>query len=315
MKKIIFVLFLIAVPLFAVMETLNMTSGARPMGLADACVAVFNDVSIAQYNPALFASLREGSLSVTYQDWLDDLNVGVINVAYPLKGIGVIGGGLKYVFLQPFKMLDDFGGEEGTLSGDFLYFKAALGRNIMNNLSAGVSLNITYDRLQDYSFVSGSCDVGGLYSLNLKKDIFNLGFALKNIGLNISRDAETKQPSLPLLFALGSSFYTVVDIHSFMLTVEGDYLTSGRINLKAGVEYWYNKMFGIRGGYDYQLSGPGVFKIGGGIRQPVMKLLLIESERWQNLELGIDYSFSPYMAFGDKAGFTHTISISLVDRR
>jgi hypothetical protein len=305
----------LAGPAFSAMEILNLPASARPSGLAEACVALPGDVSAAQYNPALLGGLVENGFSVMYMDYIDDLNVGSLAASYNIKSAGVVGLGVKYISVPPFKKIDVLGENDGSLNASFLAGRVGFGRAFSPALSAGAALNVINDTYEDYSFLSGTVDLGAVYTLALGQTTLPVGLSVRNVGVNLSKKSGTKAPSAPLTVALGTSLSKTIDIHTIAIMLEGDYALSAPIRARVGAEYWFKNIIGIRGGYDYALQGPSVFKVGGGIRQPIFNLLQMRSERWQKLEIGIDYTFAPYSVFGDKAGFTHAISVSFIDRK
>jgi hypothetical protein len=263
---------------------LKQTSGARPLGMGEAFVALADDVNALQFNPAGLVQIKRHEISVMYLDSLVDTWFGFIGYAYPIGGKverqqgrrfksiqerrnrGTIALGVSS--LQAGKMVLEPEGNTVRAQEDYL---ASLGfgyiiwrseekaekrrrrprvtGELRNEVSFGLGVKFVYSTLvQKYSAMAYAVDVGLLGKFIVGKNRLQLGVAGQNLGTKIKFEEEGD--SLPLTIRAGASY--LMDFkQEHRLTVSGEAVkpNDGDFRGSGGMEYWYREIFALRAGY------------------------------------------------------------------
>ena len=261
---------------------LKQTSGARPLGMGEAFVALANDVNALNFNPAGLAHIRNHEISVMYLDSLVDSWFGFIGYALPLGGNvekqagtrkfkskkrrtnrGTIG--LGFSIFQAGKMVLEPEGETVQAEQDYLAnlgFGYAIWRGeevekgkgranseLRNEVSVGLGVKLIHSTLvQKYSAMAYAADVGVLGSFIVGKNRLQIGIAGQNFGTKIKFEEEGD--TLPLTVRAGVA-YQMDFKQEHRLTISGEAIkpNDGDFRGNTGMEYWYREMFALRAGY------------------------------------------------------------------
>ena len=252
--------------------------GARPLGLGEACVALADDGSAANYNAAGLGFIDKNHLNATLaQRFKGLINYQYLSSVFPIGGAGTLGASI------------------GTLNEDseiytertltFSYGKAfsekfALGFNLK---SFGINFDVTEGFVRELFADNGtsssamSADVGfivnpsgglsiGLSAENLvpadvsvldSTDADNVPVSLR-IGLayNLAGIAEnTQQESLRKILKSGLGLVEVG-------------IRDGENHVRAGAEVWINKSVAVRAGYGVKnaVNSATTLALGGSVK-------------------------------------------------
>jgi len=263
---------------------LKQTSGARPLGMGEAFVALADDVNALNFNPAGLVQIKRHEISVMYLDSLVDTWFGFIGYAYPIGGKierqrgrrfksrearrnrGTIALGVSS--LQAGKMVLEPEGNTVRAEEDYL---ANLGfgyiiwrseekvekrrrrtraiRELRNEVSLGLGVKLVYSTLvQKYSAMAYAVDVGLLGKFIVGKNRLQLGVAGQNLGTKIKFEEEGD--SLPLTVRAGAAY--LMDFkqeHRLTVSTEAVKPNDGDFRGSGGMEYWYREIFSLRAGY------------------------------------------------------------------
>jgi hypothetical protein len=250
------------------------STSPRASGMGDAFYAVGNGAESVFYNPAGLA-LGESDIdvSMSYTQWIADINYLTLAVAYNLGNFGNVAVSLltvDYGEINATKLLTFVSNEDdpigyidmgkmsniGAYSIGFSYAKS-----ISTQFSIGGSVRLIGQNLGTSTFINGTTtendksklifDAGVKYLTDFKD--FRFGMAVRNFGTSVKREIIDEQ--LPLTFTIG----TAIDLYKFInvqnenqvLTLAIDFLQSNsyteRFNI--GLEYIYLKIFSLRAGY------------------------------------------------------------------
>ena len=264
---------------------LKQTSGARPLGMGEAFVAVADDVNALHFNPAGLAQIKRHQISVMYLDSLVDTWYGFIGYAYPIGGKverqrgrrrfksvkarrnrGTIALGVSS--LQAGKMILHPEGNTVRAEEDYLanlgfgYIiwrstekvkkrrrRARATGELRNEVSLGVAIKLVYSTLvQKYSAMAYAVDVGALGKFIVGKNRFLLGIAGQNLGTKIKFEEEGD--SLPLTVRAGAAYQMdFKQEHRLTISTEAVKPNDGDFKGSGGMEYWYREIFALRAGY------------------------------------------------------------------
>jgi len=303
---------------------LKQTSGARPLGMGEAFVALADDVNALHFNPAGLAQIKRHEISVMYLDSLVDTWFGFIGYAYPIGGKverevgkrrikslkartnrGTIG--LSVSLLQAGKMVlhpesktvraeEDYlanlgfgyivwrGGEKGMR-------RARATPELRNEVSVGVGFKFIHSTLvQEYSATAYAVDVGLLGKFIVGKNRLLLGIVGQNLGTKIKFEEEGD--NLPLTLRAGAGYQMdFKQEHRVTVSLEAVKPNDADFRGNSGVEYWYREIFALRAGYKigYDLD---TFTCGVGFA-------------WKNFQL--DYGWG---MMATKMGDSHRFSLT-----
>jgi len=305
---------------------LKQTSGARPLGMGEAFVALADDVNALQFNPAGLAQIKRHEISVMYLNSLVDTWFGFIGYAYPIGGKverqrgrtfksiqerrnqGTIALGVSS--LQAGKMVLEPEGNTVRAEEDYLanlgfgYIiwrseekvekrrrRARATGELRNEVSLGVSIKLVYSTLvQKYSAMAYAVDVGLLGKFIVGKNRLQLGFAGQNLGTKIKFEEEGD--SLPLTVRAGAAYQMdFKQEHRLIISGEAVKPNDGDFKGSGGMEYWYREIFALRAGYKagYDLDS---FTCGVGFV-------------WENFQLDYGWGMS-----ASKMGDNHRFSLT-----
>ena len=263
---------------------------ARSAGLGDAYVAIADDANATFFNPAALADDHGRSLSTTFYkpvpSLANDIFTSFGSYTQPMEGVGNFGISLIYTSLgKQFRT-----GEQGEELGEFTSFGIAFGISYGAHLTRTISLGITTKLIHENLAAQGAGDeagsgtgtsfAGDIGFLWKPGDRFSLGWALRNVGPNMTFiDADQSDP-LPQNFTIGFGYDLMQrDNYTLLLTSDiykpladegfGSFLSgwtdgSGEEELKdidyhVGVEWAYNlsdlSAFALRAGYSHDEDG------------------------------------------------------------
>jgi len=307
---------------------LRQTSGARPLGMGEAFVALADDVNALHFNPAGLALIRNYEISVMYLNSLVDTWFGFIGYAHPIGGkverqvrgrtIKSIAArrnratiGLSFSLLQAGKMVLEPEGKSVRAEGDYLAnfgFGYTIWRSVekaetirrrtratpelRNELSLGAGIKFVHSTLvEKYSATAYAADVGLLGQFVVGKNKVLLGIVGQNLGTKIKFEEEGD--SLPLTVRAGAAYQmSFKQEHILTTSLEAVKPNDTDFRGSGGVEYWYKEIFALRAGYKvgYDLD---TFTCGIGLA-------------WKNFQ--IDYGWGMMAA---KMGDNHRFSLTV----
>ena len=186
---------------------------ARSAGMGDAYVALADDADATFFNPAALANDEGRALSTTFYKPVPSLASDIFTSfgAYtqPFGGVGNFGLSLVYTSLGTQFRTDEQGQDLGTFTSFGVAFGVSYGAYITKSLSLGLTTKLIHQNLagQGAGAEQGSgtgtsfgADLGLLWK---PSDRFSFGWALRNVGPNMTFiDADQSDP-LPQTFTVG----------------------------------------------------------------------------------------------------------------
>ncbi|MCX6835050.1 MAG: PorV/PorQ family protein [candidate division Zixibacteria bacterium] len=256
-------------------QFLELGVSARSMGMADAFVAVSNDVSAVYYNPAGLTSLLGTEVMATYVDMPAGVDFGYAAVGFPLESVGgVLGIGVSAltsgsIIERTYNRGVDYPNEGifGTgrkFAWNDLAVSVAYGRYLTDRFSLGFTVRYIGEFVQSYSASSWSADVGTSYNTGYRD--FKLAMAITNFGPDL-KFIEKAAP-LPINFKFGGSINVIEGGNNVLtLVAEGSHPSDNLEKYNAGMEYVFMDRFALRfgGRFNYDVDG---FTAGAGVQLP-----------------------------------------------
>ena len=307
------------------MQFLKVLPCARATALGDAYSVWASGAEGVFWNPSGVALAQNQEISTTYTIWIFDARQGALSYALPLGGMGALGLQLQYVdygsfdeavATSPVIRQEVYPGLTGRQFHPFSYvIGLTYAKSLTDRFATGLTAKFAHESLFDQSTVTAvnSNDISEevntfanalLFDFGLRYNTgyktVQVGASIQNFGNEIKYATETN--SAPLLFRVGVAA-DVIGTNSLLADVENsrvgiafdlfqpnDYTQQMNI----GVEYEFDHILALRGGYKYNYDSEG-FTAGGGLRQV-----------FEGVKFSFDYS---YGSLGTYLGSVHRISL------
>lgn len=263
---------------------------ARAAGMGDAYVAVADDADATFFNPAALANDETRSLSTTFYKPVPSLANDIFTsfgaYSQPFGGVGNFGISLIYTSLGTQFRTDEQGQDLGTFTSFGVAFGVSYGAHLTKKISLGITTKLIHQNLagQGAGAEQGSgtgtsfgADLGFLFK---PTDRFSVGWALRNVGPNMTFiDADQSDP-LPQTFTLGFGWeFLQKEKYTFLLAADvykplsdegfGSFITGWNdgsaseefkdIDYHVGAEWAYElsdiTAFAVRAGYTHDQDG------------------------------------------------------------
>ncbi|HID93098.1 MAG TPA: PorV/PorQ family protein [bacterium (Candidatus Stahlbacteria)] len=257
MRKAVLAIFvLVPCILYAQYERPGSTSGqflkigvsARAIGMGEAFTAVANDASSIFYNPAGLARIEVRDILLTHTKWFASINYDFAGIAHKLPRAGAVAIFFGTLYTDAMEVRTPLR-PEGT--GELFYatdYVAGISYARFLTDRAALGLNFKYIRLNlmDYAVDTWAADLGTFFQTGWRSARF--GMRMANFGPHIK--FITEPYSLPISFTLGVAMEIIEGgPHTLTLGVMGIKPTDAAERASVGVEYWFQDMFALRGGY------------------------------------------------------------------
>lgn len=277
----------------AAAQFLKFDVAARAAGMGGAFAGVADDASALYYNPAGLGDLidREALVSYVslYSELPDPVSLYYLSYVHPTPW-ATFGGSLTYLGSGDIPGYDLSGNQGNTFKTRDLALSFGLGKRFWEDLALGAGLKLISSKIEEASSNPGiALDLGALYEIPIPGLL--LGAAIKNLGMPLKYD-DGKSSDLPLMLKTGLSYSIVkTEEQKLQAALDANIPKDGSTYVSAGLEYWYQRAFGLRLGYNGSASDPGGgFTLGAGFK---------------GANFGLDYA---YHFFGD-LGDVHRISL------
>ena len=250
-------------------------TGARAVGMGGAYVAVAEGPSAMYWNPSGIARIDNFSASFNHTKWLVDISYNFIGAVMPL-GYGSLGINAVFLTMDDMQITNENypdGVENGYFSAGSYAFGLSYGFSITERFSLGFNAKYIGEYIAQSSATAFAFDIGSLYTTEL--DELKIGMSISNYGTkmqmsgndlliqhdsypqegnnpNINANLATEEFDLPLLFRFGLSWDAFKGFanSNLLLAMDAQVPNNNHKSISAGLEYVYNNMFSLRGGYN-----------------------------------------------------------------
>ncbi len=264
-------------------QFLKIGVGARQAALGEASVAAVRDVNAAFWNPAGLSGIERYEASFSYARWLADMNYVAGAVGGRVAGIGTFALSLAALDYGDIPEAVVGGGSDGrtgeTFTGSNFLVGLHYARAFTDRLSIGVSAKYVQESLFDYSENTVAFDVGTSYAIGYSG--LQLAMSAQNFTGSVSwlgQDEADRQEGydVPLVFRIGVSgsllgpnaFMSMPGPHRLDLSAEAINTNDFSERLHLGLEYTFNELFVLRGGYKLGYD-EGTWSLGAGVNPEV----------------------------------------------
>jgi long-subunit fatty acid transport protein len=254
---------------------LSIDVGARAVGMGGAYVSVAGDASTMYWNSAGLARLTELEVQFSHTRWILDVSMNYAAVAIPLGRIGTLGVNAAFLSMEEMErttVLEPDGTGEMFDAGSYA-FGLSYAFSLTDRFSVGCNLKYITETIYNCSAQGVAFDIGTLFTtplpgLELGMNISNYGTKMRMQGQDVLTQVDidpsvagnnpsinahlaTDSYDLPLLFQVGISMDILrkTEKHGLLLAIDAVHPNNDTESLNLGVEYIWNKMIALRGGY------------------------------------------------------------------
>ncbi len=289
------------------LQFLKIGGGARATGMAESFVAIADDASALQYNPAGLVQFQGHQVMFAHTNWLVDLRHEFVGAVYRLSQADAVG--VSFVSLHTDDMEVTTETQPFGTGRYFSYGDVAMGlsyaRALTEQFSFGATLRYVEETIDMLKIRAFMIDLGTYYRTGLGSSRFSV--VVSNFGGNVSPEGDVTPPhretvsdfqeySPPTMFRIGFAFEPLQDdVNRITASAQLNHPNDNSENLALGFEYAWNELFQIRLGYKLNVDEEG-FTAGAGVLAPV-----------GGIQAGVDYSFAEF----GRLGGVHRLTIRL----
>ena len=274
---------------------LKIETGARPVGMGGAYVAVVDDINAVYWNPAGLVQLKTREFSFIHTAWLEKIHHETVSFAAP--GNQRFAYGLSVVFFgtTDIDRRTAAGINDGKAKVADYYESVSLAWKLMDNTSVGATLKGIQMTLDNDKGSGYALDLGALQKLPLNMSV---GVMVQNLGPKLK--AVDTSEKLPTNVKTGLAWRALDN--KLVLAGDIDLPNDREIKFHAGAEYQFSRLFALRAGYEDvgSLGNSSGMTAGISINEDMLDEIL-------NVNMQFDYS---WLYFGE-LGSTHRIGISV----
>lgn len=283
---------------------LSTSVSARGAAMGDAMTALNNGSVSMFYNPATMSGMNGMADAALGQiDYIGDIKYNFASVAFQPAGgtYGVFGLTLMAIdygeFLGTQVANNDAGFiDTGTFAPSALSVGVGYARSVSDRFAVGANVKYARQRLGPSSVETIGTEAQGAlafdFGVRYHTGFRSLAFAVvaKNFAQEVTYAEESFE--LPLALNIGLSMDMIdftsanPNMHSFVVSVDGERPRDYYENLKLGAEYTFMNILSVRGGYLFPSDERGL-SAGAGLNFEV-----------SGLALGADYAYSDFGRLG-----------------
>jgi hypothetical protein len=308
-------------------QFLKIGVGARAVSMAEASVGVVEDPSAMYWNVSGLTGVRSIAVTATHTNWFADLTHQFVGIVLPVGDDHRFGLNATVLNLGEIETTTE---EEPRGTGAF--FKAtdvAVGVSyavrLVEFFSFGATVKYVTQSIANESASAIGVDLGttlrtGYKGITIGMAFSNFGTGMKLDGRDLHRTYDphpnnsantgvssylgTESWDLPVMFRVGIGWELVGpgealmqdDMHCVRLAADARHPNDAPENASVGVEYLWDRLFALRGGYHFN-DDVRTWSAGAGVH-------------WQSARtftIGIDYAYASLDPLGPIHVFTLTL--------
>jgi len=186
-----------------VFRFLDLPTSARLSSLGGNHPSLFDgNVSEFQVNPAYLSQSSNNDLSLSYINFLSDVNFAFANYSHQLNDIGMLGVAVRYLSLGDFQRTNELGDVLGDFNANELALTVGLGRSHGDRIHYGANIDFIYSSLDTFNSSAIAFTAGGMFITESGNT--SIGLSFKNAGVQLS-EFNSQNEDLPFDILLGAS--------------------------------------------------------------------------------------------------------------
>lgn len=293
-------------------DFLNIGVSARGEGMGGSYISIVEGAESNYYNPAALTGMDDTySFYVNHTSWFAGINHEFVSASYK-QGYNAFGASVTALYTDEMNVTTPTqpSGTGETFYSHSMRANVNYARQLTGNVSLGIAANFIniklYEGFQEQAY---SVDIATEY----RADYRDFRFAMKIANLGSEIQFVNESYPLPVVFVFGTSINAVnTGMHKLVPSITAAKPNDGKPTGDIGLEYSYNDLLFLRGGYNVdsdfisrtfqgaeQLSRgshAARFSTGAGVKLDFM-----------GQTVSADYSFSKFHLLG----YVHRIGMSL----
>lgn len=303
---------------------LTISVGARPLAMGGAFVSVANDASAMFWNVSGIAQLSQPEIIFNHSNWLADINFDYAGLVFPLSGAGTVGVSVTSLSMGDFEQTTEFDpdGNGVKFTAGSIAFGLSYAQRLTDRFMIGFTGKFVREHIFNSSATGVALDVGTLFTtpfngLRLGLSIANFGTKMQLNGddllIQVDPDPsisgnnqtinallQTDRFDMPLIFRFGASMEVVrSETQQITLAVDALHPNDNSESVNVGVEYRFQNLISLRGGYRslFQTDSEEGITVGAGINYDV-----------SSIGLSLDYAYEDFGRLNNVQKFTVQLS-------
>ena len=290
-------------------QVLKFNVGPRAMGMGGAFTALSDDITAMYWNPSGTANINTNEAFFNHSTLYADVGYDYAALASNLSDFGTVGAFVSVLSMNEMKVRTE---EQPQGTGE--YFDAGglvIGLNYSRFLTDDFSIGFNVKYINEYiwhmSAAGFGIDVGTMYKIHVLNElriaasISNFGSKMELSGRDVTKimnsgagggnlvntNLELEKFDLPLLFRFGLSSDIVRDKDNrITVAVDAVHPNDHTEFINSGLEYAWNEMIYIRGGYNslFEKDSEKGLTLGVGLHYRIIDLVKVK----------IDYAYQDF---------------------
>ncbi|MCR4417230.1 MAG: PorV/PorQ family protein [Ignavibacteria bacterium] len=289
------------------MQFLKIGVGGRAIGMGESFIAVANDASALYWNPAGIVQFYDHQVMFSHTEWVADIKHEFAGYVHHLSDVDAVGISFTSLHMDDMKVTTElmpFGTGEYFSFGD-IAIGLSYAHKFTEQFSFGFTIKYARETLDKLYMDGFLVDLGTYYWTGLGTSRFSV--SVTNFGgnmaprgevtlLNGKKITEFQSFSPPTMFRIGFAVEPVYnETHKLTTSIQINHPNDNSENLALGLEYSWQNLFFLRGGYKLNVDEQR-FAFGAGVKAPI-----------SFANLSFDYAYNSFTRLGS----THRFSIIL----
>ncbi len=289
-------------------QFLKIGVGGRAVGMGESFVAIADDASAMYWNPAGIAQVKKNQFVFSHTNWPVDVEHDFLGYVHRLGPFSAIGISLISLRTDDFEETTEFQplGTGRYVSFGDIAIGVTYGRQMTDRFSIGFGLKYIDETLDVLHARNLFIDFGtffktGFGSSRFAVSVTNFGTNIRPSGSLELRDGTTidsfQDFSPPTIFRIGfATEFIDNESHKITSSVQLNHLNDNAETFNIGLEYWWQGMLALRGGYRVNVDEES-FAFGAGLAMPV-----------NVVDLTLDVSYTDFGRLGNASRLTAAIA-------
>ena len=257
-----------------VAQFLRIEPSARSIGMGGAFIAVANDISSLVTNPAGLARAKNHEVMFSHVNWLVETSYDFLAVGLNLYEYGAVGLMVSTFSSgdMPVRTIQQPDGTGELFDTRDFMVGLSYSRNLTSDFSIGGNIKYISQKIWHMYSSTIAMDIGTsfktpLWGISLGASIFNYGPKMRLDGRDIkfahdpdyintgnvefvNTQYEMKDYDIPLLFQVGVAKEVYIsESNKFIVAIDALHPNDNFESVNTGIEYTWNDMVFLRGGY------------------------------------------------------------------
>jgi hypothetical protein len=290
-------------------QFLKIGVGGRAAALGESFVAIADDASALYWNPAGLSQFKNNQVIFSHNIWVVDIYHEFAGIVYHLDDANTFGIALTALSMDDMPVTTEFApfGTGEYFSFSDIAVSLSYSRRMTEQFSFGGTVKYIEETLDKLKMLGVMIDLGTFYWTGLGSTRFAV--AVSNFGAELAPDGKVvlvgkreksdwQSFAPPTIFRIGFAFEPYQnEEHKLTTSLQLNHPNDNSENVVLGIEYNWNKMIFLRGGYKFNVDAQN-YSFGTGLNVPI-----------SIAEFTLDYAFTNFRLLGSVHRFSIILGI------